>query len=91
MEEKLDLILEKLERLEYKLTNVKDDTIKEFLNDNTRDNFIGVNVNMIYEAYKNVTGGNATKNELSRAIKKQFNLRLRHTTKNRENIYYWGE
>jgi hypothetical protein len=91
MEERLDLILKKLERIEKHLLDVKDESILEFLNDNKREDFIGVNINMIYEVYKNVTKGNATRRELNNAIKKMFNLRLKHTTKNKQNIYYWGE
>ena len=93
METKIDLILEKLTRMEKALFNVNDETIKEFLDDNVKENFIGVNTNLIYESYKNVTGGTASKRALGEAIKKTFGLRIKHTTKtkNRTNIYYWGE
>ena len=91
MEEKINLILEKLNRLERVLIDIKDESIKEFLDDNTKESFIGVNIKMIYEAYKNVTNGTATSTEFNNAVKKYYGLRMRHTTKNRENIYYWGE
>ena len=91
MEEKLDLILNKLERLEKNLLDVKEETILDFLNDNDKKYFIGVNINVVYEAYKNVTEGNASRREFNDAVKKIYGLRVKHTTKDKKNIYYWSE
>ena len=96
MVEKLDEILLKLNRIESMLDDrykFKQDekSINTYLDDISKDSLIGVNCEMIYNAYKNVTGGTATKRKLNNAIKARFNLKTKHTTAKGKNIYYWGE
>ena len=96
MEEKINKILNKLENIEeylnnyYKIKNF-DETIDEFLEDKDPKTFVGVNCNMIYETYKQTTNKPASIKRLNAGIKLKFNLKIKHTTKNKENIYYWSE
>ena len=96
MEDKLNLILNKLENIEDYLSNyyrIKnfDESINEFLSDKDSKTFIGVNTNMIYEIYCKSTTKPASSKRLNAAIKSKFNLKIKHTTKNKQNIYYWSE
>ena len=96
MENKIDMILEKItnieaflnEKYEYK---ANDKTIDKFLKDKEKDSFIGINCNMIYETYKNQTDYPVSIIKLNKAIKNKFKLKIKHTYKNKQNIYYWGE
>ena len=74
----------------YKFKN-DEKSINDYLNDVDKQSLIGVNCNMIYEAYKITTSSPASKRKLNAAIKEKFNLKAKHTTKNNKNIYYWSE
>ena len=103
MEQKLILILEKITTMEMMIENINsmlddrykfknDETsINAYLEDIDKQSLIGVNCNMIYEAYKLTTSRPASKRKLHGAIKSRFNLKTKHTTKNNKNIYYWSE
>ena len=96
MVEKLDEILQKLDRIESMLDErykFKQDekSINTYLDDISKDSLIGVNCELVYVAYKHVTKGTATKRKLNNAIKARFNLKTKHTTAKGKNIYYWSE
>lgn len=96
MEERLDLIIKKLDRIESMLDDryrFKQDekSINMYLDDVSRETLIGVNCEMIYNTYKVITKGIATKRKLNAAIKTRFNLKPKHTTEKGKNIYYWSE
>lgn len=74
----------------YKFKN-DENSINAYLDDVDKQSLIGVNCNMIYEAYKLTTSSPASKRKLHGAIKSRFNLKTKHTTRNNKNIYYWSE
>lgn len=96
MENKIDLILEKITYIEEFLNEkynykVNDKTIEMFLKDKDKNSFIGVNCNMIYETYKNQTKYPSSIIKLNKAIKNTFKLKIKHSYKNKQNIYYWSD
>lgn len=91
MEEKLNEILDKLNRIENHLFDVNNEVLKNYVSELDREHLIGVNDNLVYEAFLNATNSNVSKREFNSCVKKIFGLRLRHTTKNKQNIYYWSE
>lgn len=91
MEESVKLILEKVSRIERVLVKVNNEMLSEYLDDVNKKDIIGVNNKLLYESFINNTGSNITQSEFTRAIKKKFGLRLRHTSKDKKSVYFWSE
>lgn len=91
MEESIKLILDKVTRIERVLVKVNNEMLSEYLDDVNKKDIIGVNNKLLYESFINNTGSNITQSEFTRAIKKKFGLRLRHTSKNKKSVYFWSE
>lgn len=91
MEESIKLILDKVTRIERVLVKVNNEMLSEYLDDVNKKDIIGVNNKLLYESFINNTGSNITQSEFTRAIKKRFGLRLRHTSKNKKSVYFWSE
>lgn len=91
MEESIKLILDKVTRIERVLVKVNNEMLSEYLDDVNKNDIIGVNNKLLYESFINNTGSNITQSEFTRAIKKKFGLRLRHTSKNKKSVYFWSE